>query len=291
MPGTGTLYAALRLALRQRERGITMIGSTNALRGWRVVGRDGELGTLQDFYFDDERWAIRYVIVRTGGWLRGRDVLLSPVFSGPINDWDGAFHMEITRSQIERAPDIDTRKPVSRQLEAQYGAHYDYPPYWAYGVGGALWGWGPLPTSRIESSVREDMVAREMREREARQENGADAHLRSAREVIGYHVEAQDGPIGHIEDLLFDEDSWAIRYVVMNTRNWLPGKHVVISPQRFTEPSWSERKIWVDLTREQIRHSTEFDALRLQQRSEMRHALSRSDNDDLSRSDDDARSR
>jgi hypothetical protein len=116
------------------------------------------------------------------------------------------------------------------------------------------------------------MVEREMREREARQQGGADAHLRSAREIVGYNVEARDGPIGHIEDLLFDEESWAIRYVVMNTRNWLPGKHVIISPQRFTEPSWTEHKIWVDLTREQILHSPEFDGLTLQKRSALRRA-------------------
>ncbi len=144
-----------------------MIGSTNALEGWRVVGRDGELGTLKDFYFDDQRWAIRYLIVHTGGWFRGRDVLLSPVFSGTANNWDGAFHIEVSRAQVERAPDIDMRKPVSRQLEAQYGRYYDYPPYWAYGVGGALWGWGPSPTTRIEPSVHQEMVEREMREREA----------------------------------------------------------------------------------------------------------------------------
>jgi hypothetical protein len=246
-----------------------MIGSTNALEGWRVVGRDGELGTLKDFYFDDQRWAIRYLIVHTGGWLRGRDVLLSPVFTGTANNWDGAFHIEVSRSQVERAPDIDTRKPVSRQLEAQYGRYYDYPPYWAYGIGGALWGWGPAPTTRIEPSVHEEMVEREMRERESRKHGGADAHLRSAREIVGYNVEARDGPIGHIEDLLFDEESWAIRYVVMNTRNWLPGKHVIISPQRFTEPSWTEQKIWVDLTRDEIRHSPEFDGRSLQQRSDL----------------------
>lgn len=250
-----------------------MIDSTNALEGWRVVGRDGDLGTLRDLYFDDERWAIRYLIVHTGGWLRGRDVLLSPVFSGPVNDWDGAFHIEISRDQVERAPDIDTRKPVSRQLEAQYGTYYDYPPYWAYGLGSALWGWGPLPTSRIEPSVHEEMVEREMRAREQRQKDGADAHLRSAKEIIGYHVEAKDGPIGHVEDLLFDEESWAICYIVMNTRNWLPGKHVIIPPRHFTEPSWAEQKISVDLTRDQIRHSPEFDARMLQARSDLRHTV------------------
>lgn len=251
-----------------------MIGSVNALEGWRIVGRDGELGTIRDFYFDDDRWAIRYIVVHTGGWLHGHDVLVSPVFAGDVNDWDGAFHVELTRSQVEHAPSIDTRKPVSRQLEAQYGSYYDYPPYWAYGLGGALWGWGPLPTSKIEPHVHEDMVERELRERETRRRNGADEHLRSAREVIGYHVHARDGALGHIEDILFDESSFAIRYIVMTTRNWLPGKHVVLSPQRFSDVQWTERSVWVDLTRDQIRDSPEFDESALRGREPMRHIAS-----------------
>lgn len=248
-----------------------MIGSINALEGWRVVGRDGDLGTLRDLYFDDERWAIRYLIVRTGTWLFGRDALVSPVFARNIDNRDGAFHVDLTRAQIERAPDIDTRQPVSRQLEARYASYYDYPPYWAYGLGGgALWGWGPLPTSTIEPRIREEMIAREMQEREKRRHEGADEHLRSAKEVIGYHVEASDGPIGHVEDFLFDEQSWAIRYVVMDTRNWWPGKHVVLSPQRFKSVSWAERTVSVDLTRDAIRESPEFDQMSL---SDMRPEL------------------
>jgi uncharacterized protein YrrD len=246
-----------------------MIRSANALDGRRAVGRDGEVGLIQDVYFDDERWAIRYLIVRTGNWLFGRHVLLSPVFVRGFSDAEGSVQIDLTRAQIEHGPDIDTEKPVSRQMEAVYGTYYDYPPYWAYGHGGALWGWGPLPTSRIEPRVREEMIAREMREREARQ-SAADRHLRSAKEVVGYTTQATDGSTGHVEDLLFDEDSWAVRYIVMDTRNWWPGKHVMISPQRFKSVSWSERSVWVDLSRDQIKASPEFDAATLHERAEIR---------------------
>ncbi len=98
-----------------------------------------------------------------------------------------------------------------------------------------------------------------MREREARQHGGADAHLRSAPEIVGYHVsKRRDGPIGHIEDLLFDEESWAIRYVVMNTRNWLPGKRSIISLGASPRPSWTGHPIWVDPTRDQETTRPEF---------------------------------
>lgn len=246
-----------------------MMRSVNALIDCRVVGRDGELGSVRDVYFDDQRWAIRYLIVRAGNWLFGREVLVSPVMVRDVTAPDAALHVDLTRAQIQASPDIDTQKPVSRQMEAEYGAYYDYPPYWAYGYGGALWGWGPLPTSRIEQSVREDMVAREQRERDA-QRTGANQHLRSAEEVIGYAIEATDGSIGHVEDLLFDEDSWAVRHVIVDTRNWWPGKHVVISPQRFKAVSWPERSVWVDLKRDEIKASPEFDSDTLHERAEIR---------------------
>jgi hypothetical protein len=233
-----------------------MIHSVNALEGCRVVGGDEEVGTLRDVYFDDEHWTIRYLIVRTGNWLSGRDVLVSPVFAREVNGPDGALHVDLTREQIERAPEIDTAKPVSRQMEASHGAYYNYPPYWTFGYAAPLWGWGPLPTSKVEPGVREDMIARELRERENRQQE--DHHLRSAKEVIGYRVEARDGAIGSIEDFLFGDASWAIRSVVMDTRNWWPSKHVVIPPQRFESVSWEKRSVTVDLTREEIKSSPEF---------------------------------
>ena len=247
-----------------------MISSVNGLIGYRVEGRDGEVGVVRDVYFDDERWAIRYAIVHTGNWLFGRQVLISPVLVGELHAADAVLHVDLTRAKIQASPDIDTHKPVSRQMEASYGVYYRYPPYWAYGYSGPLWGWGPLPSSTIEHSVWEDMVAREMQERQARQGADTDERLRSANEVIGYSIEAKDGPIGHIDDLLFDEDSWAVRHIVVDTRNWWPGKHVVISPQRFKTVSWPDRSVHVDLTQDQVRSSPEFDSDTLHERRDLR---------------------
>jgi len=247
-----------------------MMNSVNTLVGCRVLGRDGEVGVIRDVYFDDERWAIRYAIVHTGNWLFGRQVLISPVLVTEARVADGALHVDLTRAQIQASPDINTQKPVSRQMELAYWGYYRYPPYWAYGSTGPLWGWGPLPNSTIEHSVWKDMVAREMQERESRPGGEANEHLRSAHEVIGYAIEAKDGSIGHIDDLLFDESSWALRHIVVDTRNWWPGKHVVIAPARFKAVSWSERNVHVDLTREQVKSSPEFDSVMLRQRGDVR---------------------
>lgn len=251
-----------------------MINSVNGLIGYRVVGRDGEVGVVRDVYFDDERWAIRYAVVHTGNWFFARQILISPVLVSELRGRDAALHIDLTRVQIKSSPDIDTRKPVSRQMEVSYGAYYNYPPYWVYGYSGPLWGWGPLPSSRVEHSVWEDMVAREMHERQQRLEGGSDEHLRSANEVIGYSIEATNGSIGHIADLLFDEDSWAVSHIVVDTRNWWPGKHVVISPKRFKTVSWADRMVHVDLTRDQVKSSPEFDSDILIERGRVRSTAS-----------------
>lgn len=239
-----------------------MIVSANELNGCHVAANDGEIGKVCNVYFDDERWTVRYLIVDTGGWLSGRQVLVSPIFSGGVDLEGKRVQVDLTRSQIERAPDVDAAKPVSRQMEAVYARHYNYAPYWVHGYGGGAWGWGPLPTSTIHPEVRE-RIEREMQEREAREVAGADVHLRSAGEVRGYAVEARDGSIGHIDDFLFDDDTWTIRHVVVDTRNWWPGKHVIVSPQSVHAVDWLKRTVAVDLTREEIKGSPAYDRAHL----------------------------
>jgi hypothetical protein len=82
--------------------------------------------------------------------------------------------------------------------------------------------------------------------------------LRSTHEVTDYHIQAADGEIGHVEDFIIDDETWAIRYLIIDTRNWLPGKKVLVSPQWIERVSWSERKVFVNHTREIIRQSPEY---------------------------------
>jgi len=82
--------------------------------------------------------------------------------------------------------------------------------------------------------------------------------LRSADEVEGYHIAASDGEIGHVETFLIDDAAWAIRYMVVDTRNWLPGRKVLVSPAWIQGISWSQNEVTVDLTREQIKNSPPY---------------------------------
>jgi hypothetical protein len=91
------------------------------------------------------------------------------------------------------------------------------------------------------------------------QHRAADPHLRSAREVEGYHIRAQDGSIGHVEDFILDDADWTIRHLVVDTRNWLPGRRVLLSPGSVADIRWNDREVLVHLNREEIRKSPQYE--------------------------------
>ena len=226
-----------------------MLTNVTFLKGLVIQATDGELGTVDQFYFDDETWAIRYLTVETGGWLGGRQVLISP-FSILHTDWPAKrLDVALTKKQVQNSPDINTHQPVSRQHEAEYNRYYGYPYYWGgpYMWGPAFYPAGlPLPTPSTEAmagSIREE---------------SPDSHLRSTEGIRGYHVEATDGEIGHVDGFVLDDEAWAIRYIEVATRNWLPGKKVLVSPAWIERVSWPESKVYVALSREAIKGAPEY---------------------------------
>ncbi len=90
-------------------------------------------------------------------------------------------------------------------------------------------------------------------------EERGDPHLRSTKEVEGYYIRATDGEIGHVEDFVVDDEEWAIRYVVVDTRNWLPGRKVLVSPRWISHLSWPQKEVYVDLTRDETKSAPEWD--------------------------------
>lgn len=234
-----------------------MLWNVNDVIGYGIEATDGRIGSVSDFLFDDATSAIRYLVVDTGGWLPGRKVLLVPEAVGEADPVGKLFPVQLTRQQVEDSPDISADQPVSRQQEIRLHGYYGWSPYWGMPEtalaapywGAAGYGYGAVPPARPAEAEAAARAA----------EAQGDPHLRSAAEVIGYYIEAEDGDIGHIEDLLVDDASWAIRYIVVDTRNWLPGRKVIISPQWLRWVDWSAQKIGVDLPRERIRNSPEYD--------------------------------
>ncbi len=224
-----------------------MLRQFSDIKNFALAAHDGEIGKVKEFYFDDQSWAVRYVVVDTGGWLTGRKVLIAPRSFGMIDEKARLIAVHLTKEQIENSPPIETDKPVSRQFEAEWYRYYGYPGYWLAPEAIAFGGMAPLP----------DAVAAEQAKREERVTSG-DPHLRSTSEVSGYSIHATDGDIGHVDDFLVDDSAWAIRYVVIS-RSWWPGKKVILSPEWIARVSWEEMKVFIPLTRETIRTAPDWD--------------------------------
>ena len=232
-----------------------MLRSAKNMQGFTLHASDGEIGSVEVFYFDDDAWAIRYMVVDTGSWLSGRQVLISPYSVERVNWDEKTIDVRLTKQQVENSPDIDTHKPIDRQNEEKYYTYYGYPYYWD---GPYLWGAMPYPAYLPPNTPQTDAVAREIEEARARR-NSEDRNLRSTKEVTGYYIEASDGDIGHVEDFVIDDETWAIRYIAVDTRNWLPGKKVVISPDWVQSINWRDSKIHVDVSRDAIKNAPEYD--------------------------------
>lgn len=236
-----------------------MLTTIAHLNGSTIAATDGEIGHVKEAYFDDESWVIRYLVVDAGSWLTDRKVLISPYAIRLPLAHDKTIAVNLTREQVRKSPDIDTHQPVSRRHEREYLSYYAYPDYW---VGDGLWAMGGLPVLPGALAVPpaiQEAEARRAAEAEAKVPP-EDVHLRSSHHVAGYDIQALDGSIGHVKDFVFDDASWAIRYLLIDTRNWWPGGRKVLIGTRWIERiDWGVSTVSVNLSREQIRASPEFD--------------------------------
>jgi len=228
-----------------------MLRSLKKLERYKVSATDGDLGSVVNFLVEDERWTVRYLVVDTGGIFGGRKVLISPISFRNVDYSAQRFNLALTMDKIKNSPSVDLERPVSRQHERDYYGYYGYPYYWGYG---GSWGMGYYPGAMATAAVDYDRA----RAGERPGEPASDVHLRSAKEVTGYHIEGTDGSIGHIEDFVVDDESWAIRYMVVDTSNWWVGKSVLVAPEWASRVSWLDRKVYVDMTRDAIKKSPEW---------------------------------
>lgn len=227
-----------------------MLRSLKHLQGSKIVATDGDIGHVEEFYFDDERWVIRYLVVDTTAWRLGPQVLVSPIAVRETNWTTRTVSLSITRDQVKHGPLVDTQKPVSRQHEREFLRYYHYPHYWG---SAGLWGTGMTPGD-LAMPIQRDVEQQATWDAEA-----DDAHLRSSREVLGYHIQAADGQLGHLSDFLVDDRTWAIRYAVVDTSNWWFGKHVLLASEWITDVHWSDSTVSVELTRQAVKDAPTYD--------------------------------
>jgi hypothetical protein len=240
--------------------------SVQDLLGYAIRATDGVIGHVKDIYFDDHSWGVRYFVVETGGWLSSRKVLISPIAIGKP-DWDArVLPVSITKERVKGSPDIDTDKPVSRQHEMQYLEYYGYPYYWG---GSGLWGAAAYPGAMLtgvgyEGSGADYLVtqanhAQAEPAEELLQDKG-NPYLRSCNAMLEYHIEASDGGMGHVKGFLVDEETWSVRYLIVETGSWWVGHQVLIAPQWIQEISWEDATIAVNLTRRAVKEAPAYDA-------------------------------
>jgi hypothetical protein len=226
-----------------------MLRSIDSLKGYRIAASDGDIGRCRDFLFDDRDWAVRYMVADTGGWLSSRRVLISPL-AMLEPEWETHhFPVALTRQQVEDSPPLDAHAPVSREYEIAYHQYFALPFYWA---GTELWGSYPDPRGVVHPSPTEP--TQPMRDLEVKE-----GHLRSCNEVEDYDIRANDGESEKIRDFIVDDSDWAIRFLVVDTRRWLPGGQVLVPTRRLESVDWSERQVRCDLDVADIKDSPPYD--------------------------------
>lgn len=231
-----------------------MLIAAQYILGTQVEGQDGRLGLIHDLLFDDNSWAVRYVVINTRTWLPGRKVLLAPL-EIKQTDWPGhQIKIDKTRTQIEQSPPLSEHEPVSRQRESDLADYFDWPRLW----GGA----DPLgPDTPMGVGADPSSPENEASPTTLAKEPDGDPHLRSCKHILRYELTAEDGQIGDIEDLIVDDREWQIRYLVarVDSVKWITRAHFLIAPDWIRELDWKTRHLSVDLTRDQIESCPEFE--------------------------------
>jgi sporulation protein YlmC with PRC-barrel domain len=243
-----------------------MLRNATDLLGHTLLAQDGEIGRIEDLYFDEQEWTVRYLVVNTGGWFSRRQVLISPTAVGELHPTRNQLTVSLTRQQVKNSPPADENRPVSRQYEQELHTFYGWEPYWMQvgysrniasalntpvepgvpGLTGSVF--VPSPGTTIPSESREPNTA-----------VTPDSHLHSLKEVTGYHIHASDGEIGHVQTITIDDANWVVLYLVVDTGNWLPGKKVMLALEWIDQIDWRNHQVHVSLRRATIADSPEYD--------------------------------
>ena len=223
-----------------------MFRSLKELLGYQLLAKDGHMGKVHNFLFNDEDWNIRYLVVETGPWILGRKVLISLLALGQPVWASETFPVDLTREQVKSSPDVDLAKPVSRQYEERLLQHYRLPMYWS--MAAAIPG-RPAYVPPQLFSKQEDQAHKEV-----------DLHLRSAKELFGYQVNALEGDVGTLTNFILEDEDWNIRYMVVDISSWLGSeKQILVALEWVSNIDVSRKEVLIDLSQDAVKFSPAFD--------------------------------
>jgi len=230
-----------------------MLHLAHKVAGATVKGTDGDIGTLEDFYFEEDRWTVRYLLVDTGKWFSGKRVLISPM--SVRNEWGRTgVRLNLTKEQVWNSPEFTDGGPLSREGETSVLAYYGYPDYWG---AASIWGNYDSPIALVEGvpvAAATAPAGKVAIDPEAR-------HLRSIKKSTGYHLHARNGEIGHVDDFLIGQESWRIRYLLVDTSNWIGGRSVIVSPEAVEGIDKERGQLYVAVEREAIKQSPGLESI------------------------------
>ena len=223
-----------------------MLRKLRNLEGWTIYGRDRQdIGTVDDFYLDDEHWTVRYLVANVGRWGALQETLVPPKAIDQISSDDARIVVGLTRGEAEHLPSAETRRPIARRYEREYSSQFSYPTLWPSGES------SDAPSAPSLAQQAEAMAAR------VAPADEEEAHLRSVHELAGYHIHALDGDCGVLEDFFADE-TWVVRYLTVHTGHWPTGRTVLLSPDKILSVDWEHQQVHVDLTRDDIKQSPKY---------------------------------
>jgi hypothetical protein len=190
-----------------------------------VMAADGDIGKVCSFLFDDQSWMIRYLVVDVKTWLTRRDVVISvSAINKPV--WKTkTFRAHLTKKQVRHSPNVDSKKPVSRQQEIAMREHYGWPAWWEDA------GYSESTGVSLPAGRKFPVHTKE------------DPHMRSTQDLIGYEVRAKGDEIGLLESFIMDETSWHIGYLDVKTGDWLHGRSMLVPTRWVVSVSWANHRV------------------------------------------------
>jgi len=218
------------------------------LNGYKMSASDGDVGRVVNVLFDDRHWTVRYVVVGTGTLHDVLHTLISTSFFRQIDWATQRLHLALTKDAILRSPSIDADQPVTRRHEQDSHGHYGYPGYWESSGAQSVERHPLASAGRLNTPRPEHVTA------------AHDVHLRSVSDLRGCHIQGSDGAIGHVDDVIADDETWTVRYLVVETSTWWLDKKVLIAPRWASDVTWKDRRVHVNLSREEIKNSPEWTA-------------------------------
>jgi len=271
-----------------------MLRKAHSLIGTKIHATDGEMGHIEDFYFDDAKWMIRYMIVRTGSWFSGKHVMLAPSTIGDVVWEKHSVNVNLSKEQITKSPDLNMEMPVTREQEIDLVRELNYPTYWSgtpgpisdsistmglAATGGPGMAVGPYTgPSGLPNEVASDIYSTDISnpsalgadpantaETEIRadvtraaQAGAVSVQLHEVKRLTGFQVVGSDDAVGKVSDFMIDDESWQVASLLLDTTAWWPGGEVLVATGLITGINPSHSQIRIKSTRDEIKSSPEY---------------------------------